>query len=129
MKAFSIGNGWFFKYKNRTFVWPFLFSYSGSWGIIHLGESEHKLLLILNLGRFHLRIPPPDSLGGSMRTTSFRIQWMFREGWCMHGSVEEVEAIRKEHASRREIAFCWRPDVTHYYWVREPGFAKKKGGS
>ena len=123
---FSIGNGWYFKYKNRTFVWPFLFSYSESWGIIHCGKSERKLLLILNLGRFHLRIPSPDGMGGTMRTTSFRIQWMFCEEEGMHGSTEEMEALRKEHDSRREISFCWRPDVTHFYWVREPSYAKKQ---
>lgn len=128
MKAFSIGNGHWFRYKTRTFVWPFLFSY-GEWGIIHCGRFERELILVLNLGRFHLRIPPPDGMAGSMRTTTFRIQWMFHEEDFPHGTMEEVEAIRRERASQREISFCWRPDVTHYYWVREPNFAKNKGGS
>lgn len=45
---------------------------------------------------FALRIPRLLKNGGTTRTTTFKIQWIWK-------------------GKKHEISFCWRPSVTLYY--------------
>ncbi len=90
-----------FRFFKRTFVWPFLISFKtepSSFG----GEYPFRL----TIGKWCVGIPKISRTGGTCRTTTYMIQFF------------------KDKRIAYEISFCWRPDVTHHYWIREPRYRR-----
>ena len=84
-------------FEDRHFVFPFLVTWKTGWGTI---MSTRECRFYFRLFGFFVRAVPVCRMGGSMRSTSYTLQFRF-------GKRE------------REFSFCWRPDVTHHYWVVE----------
>jgi hypothetical protein len=67
------------------------------WGTII--DTEECRFYFRFFGLF-VRALPVEKWGGTTRSTVYHLQFRFG---------------KKE----RELSFCWRPDLTHYYWIRE----------
>jgi hypothetical protein len=92
------------KIGKRYLVSPIMIRFTNDWNII---GNDDNFFFVLKMGSFKMRAITSGS-AGTMRTHSLNVQFE-----------------RKD--KKKELHLCWRPDVTHHYFIREPrGKAKQE---
>ena len=103
------------KIGTRIFVLPWLFSFRKR----SCSVSTNDYLFVLQIGKYSIRILYPNRTDGSMKTTSFYAQFFKKE-------YDKEIWHQFEFNLLWEIGFCWRPDVTHHWLIREPRFRREQ---
>ena len=105
MQRYELGNQGF-KWGRRYFLWPFLIVLQPTQGMICTEYKDY--MFILKLGKYSLKMPRVQRMSGSCKTTS----------WTFQHSIGDKFIF--------DLSFCWRPDVTYDYLVRQPNYKKAK---